>query len=595
MLAISLWTSLLATAVSALPTTNVLEERQDNSTLLPYSLPAGQPLRAAGIATKQATFLYGPAVGAGPYYPTGALGTVDDTLDTTEEVAELTPEETISITEETKGALDAAKYNGLQTLYDYTQLYNGEWQISSSPTGQAPGILTNYTQDLLFSMERLSFSPYAVRRLMPGKDTPAFSVSDVVVLNITGQTLNQLFQSGRLFYADHRNQSTLPHNPGHYAAACDAYFYISPLSGDFLPLAIRTNFGSDLIYTPADDANDWLLAKIIFNVNDFFMNQLDHFARNHFTTEIMYEAAVRTMSDEHPVLAILQRLSFEAFSIRPLALLVLLRTGGVFDQYFAYGGAAGIQFTNQTYFNGYAGAIHANYFKSNLQARGLLNYANGPALKNFPFYEDALPLYSAILDFTTAFVNSYYSSSVAIVADTELQAWVKEAQGPAGAIDFPTISTPTDLATLLAEIGRAVSISHHTQNTNQLITSSGVLPFHPFSLYQQLPTTKGSVSNVASYLPNLNNSLGQIQVTAGFSRPLLAGTHRSMINMFNDQVMLALMNTKTQQANSAFMSTLTARSGVVRNRKFGADGLSQGMPFVWQALDPNVAPWSLTI
>lgn len=27
------------------------------------------------------------------------------------------------------------------------------------------GLLTNYTQDLLFSMERLSLNPYAVRRL----------------------------------------------------------------------------------------------------------------------------------------------------------------------------------------------------------------------------------------------------------------------------------------------------------------------------------------------------------------------------------------------------------------------------------------------
>jgi len=25
----------------------------------------------------------------------------------------------------------------------------------------------------------------------------------------------------------------------------------------------------------------------------------------------------------------------------------------------------------------------------------------------------------------------------------------------------------------------------------------------------------------------------------------------------------------------------------------GADGLSQGMPFVWQALDPNVAPFNV--
>ena len=123
-------------------------------------------------------------------------------------------------------------------------------------------MLTNYTQDLLFSMERLSISPYAVRRLNPSSDSPAFQIDDKTATNVTGSTLQQLFQAGRLFYADYRNQAGLP-STGRYAAACDAYFYIDSRSGDFLPLAIRTNIGSNLIYTPADTAADWLLAKMV--------------------------------------------------------------------------------------------------------------------------------------------------------------------------------------------------------------------------------------------------------------------------------------------------------------------------------------------
>lgn len=34
------------------------------------------------------------------------------------------------------------------------------------------------------------------------------------------------------------------------------------------------------------------------------------------------------------------------------------------------------------------GAIKDHYFETDLTARGLLNYALGPPLKNFPFYED---------------------------------------------------------------------------------------------------------------------------------------------------------------------------------------------------------------
>lgn len=200
------------------------------------------------------------------------------------------------------------QYDGLKTLDDYTKLYDGEWQPSSQPTGQYKGILTNYTQDLLFSMERLSFNPYAVRRLNPSSDSIPFTVDDAIVANVTGQTLESLFTSGRLFYVDHTVQGRLPKTPPpQYAPACDALFYICPNSGDFLPLAIRTGTGNDLVYTPEDTADDWLLAKIMFNVNDFFMAQFDHFSRNHFVAEIVYEAAVRTLSDGHPVLAVMKR------------------------------------------------------------------------------------------------------------------------------------------------------------------------------------------------------------------------------------------------------------------------------------------------
>lgn len=189
---------------------------------------------------------------------------------------------------------------------DYVELYNREWEPSSAPTGIDPGMLTNYTQDLLFSMERLSFNPFAVRRLIPDKDELPFTIDNPTITNVSGSSLSTLLDDGRLFYVDHSSQAQLERTE-RYSAACDAYFYITPSSGEFLPLAIRTNYGEDLIYTPADTANDWLLAKMMFNVNDFFMGQFHHLANTHYVIEIIYEAAVRTLSDDHPVLAVLAR------------------------------------------------------------------------------------------------------------------------------------------------------------------------------------------------------------------------------------------------------------------------------------------------
>jgi arachidonate 15-lipoxygenase (second type)/8-lipoxygenase (S-type) len=181
------------------------------------------------------------------------------------------------------------------------------------PAGVDPGMLTNYTQDLLFSMQRLSSSPYQVRRLIPNSDAIPFTISNSTVSQISGLNLQQLFQQGRLFYIDYRDQANLT-STGRYAAACDAYFYIDTNSGNFLPLAIRTNVGANLIYTPLDKPNDWLLAKMMFNVNDFWASQWTHLAATHEVLQIVWQAAIRSISQEHPVYAILNRRKLSTLS-----------------------------------------------------------------------------------------------------------------------------------------------------------------------------------------------------------------------------------------------------------------------------------------
>jgi hypothetical protein len=159
---------------------------------------------------------------------------------------------------------------------------------------------------LLFSMERLSVNPYSIRRLHPTSDGLPFSIDVSIAEAVSGETVESLHASGSLFYADHRSLASLAKTTT-YAAACDAYFYIHPKTRDFLPLAIRPNVGSHLIYTPQDPPNDWLLAKMMFNSNDLWFGQWYHFGATHEVVEIVYEAAIRSLSDDHPVLALLSR------------------------------------------------------------------------------------------------------------------------------------------------------------------------------------------------------------------------------------------------------------------------------------------------
>ncbi|RMY31408.1 hypothetical protein D0865_15008 [Hortaea werneckii] len=580
----------------------------------PYSVPQNaldELIRSAGITTKQLGFNYGAPLAGGPSYPTGLLGLARIATDLVSLQLDIAPQLVNVALDDTAAALAVGEvssssirlcakqrkltieqYNGLETLEDYTKLYDGQWE-NSMPSGSFDGVLTNYTDDRFFSMERLANSPYAVRRLEPGVDSLAFKLDESLATNHTTLTLQELFDAGRLFYADYRDQKDLQPT-ARYSAACDAYFYIHPDSGDFLPLAIRTNSGGNLIYTPADNLEDWTLAKIMYNVCDVWFAQWDHLARTHETSHIAYMAAIRTLSEEHPVMAILNRLMFEVFAIQPLAAVVLFPVAGAVDQLFAYTGPEAQKYTTNLYANRGSGRFQANYFKQDLRARGLLDASFGPALKHFPFYEDASAINSAIADFMASFVDSYYDSDDQVAGDDELQNWTDEANGPASVRDFPSqISSKGALADILTHFAHLASISHHTVNTNELLRVSTTLPMHPDALHAPVPVQKG-VENAADYLPPLDKAILQNTIGGLFARPDLVNTDRTITNMFADDNMLARMNEQTRHAASEFRSTMQAQSAKVSGRTFDADGLSQGMPFVWRALDPERAPYSLT-
>ena len=617
-----------------LPQDGVLEALVASTNSYTITQNARNPSRrSAAINTKRDGFLYGPPVAGGPYFPAGPLGIAKAAVDQANLQRDLLPQLINAARDDASATASLPKYDGLDTLDDYTKLYNGEWQLTL-PMGPVPGVLTNYTQDLLFSMERLSISPYQVRRLNPSTDQLAFQID---VEGACGMSLQQLFQAGRLFYANYRDQAQLAGTP-RFAAASDAYFYIDPSSGDFLPLAIRTNNGAGPIYTPEDNADDWLSAKIMYNADDFWFAQWNHLAQTHEVVQIAYMAAIRTLSENHPVKAILDRLMYEVFAIQPLAATILFFRGSAVDEVFAYTGDSAQRYTTDRYRNKGAGRFQANYFRTDLENRGLINSDFGPELKNFPFYEDAGRIHDAIHTFMTSFVNSYYSNDAVLRGDREMQRWAREANGPAEAIDFPRsfstrsilvdvlthfVSSPLtpsqNLQTFQTEKQRGgkkkkkrekksklltlpqahlVSNAHHAVNTNELLSISSTLPFHTASLYAPPPTTKpagGTGVNPVDYLPPFTKIIESFTVAALFARPLLVGTDRTLLHMFDSQKILQRTNPQTRAAAARFKREMRGFSNVVGGREFDDEGLSQGMPFLWKALDPDVQPYSITV
>jgi arachidonate 15-lipoxygenase (second type) / 8-lipoxygenase (S-type) len=130
------------------------------------------------------------------------------------------------------------------------------------------------------------------------------------------------------------------------------------------------------------------------------------------------------------------------------------------DLMFPYTGDSARSYSTNRYKYAGVGKFQSNYFTADLTNRGLLG-SSGPALKSLPFYQDGSILYNAMQTFMTTFVNSYYSSDAAVAADSEIQNWVAECNGPAQVFDFPSqITTTATLVDVLTHIVSFASLPH---------------------------------------------------------------------------------------------------------------------------------------
>lgn len=564
----------------------------------PFSLPAHDAdpkARAARIQSKREGLLYGN----GPdqnitAYPAGPFGDTIWQTDTASLVAEQERHDVLVKKDVDILSAVLQKTGGIQSLADYSKLYDQQWKNSMRNVVDW-GSYANYTNDLFFSMQRLTVDPLAVRRLKPHQRRLPFHVDDAVARKVSGMTAEQLLTQGRLFYVDYRALSKLPRQEGRFSAACEAYFYISARDGKWLPLAIKTNEGADLVYTPADAPVDWLFAKILFGQNDVWDTPWRHFASTHLVVELPYMAAQRCMGDGHPVLAIYKKLMLNAFGIRQFIQSKLCAPGQFIDQLYTFDGRAALKYAMDLYEKGEKN-FQANYFPRRLERNGLLDSKFGPPIRHFPFAEDAARIHAAWKSFMGTLVHSYYDEPASIRQDQELACWFKEV-GRAGSADFPggeNISA-SELIDVLTHVAYLNSVQHQAMNNNDQFINAQV-PLSPMALYKPLPTKKGlSEGELLSLLPNVTQILKQLSLGAAFSRAEFVDSERALINVFKDEDLHSSLNNKTKAAAARFEADMEKLSAEIAGRGFDKDGLCDGAPFLWRALDPRVALYTTTI
>ena len=137
-------------------------------------------------------------------------------------------------------------------------------------------------------------------------------------------------------------------------------------------------------------------------------------------------------------------------------------------------------------------------------------------------------------------------------------------------------------------------MSHHVLNNNEPVITSGVLPLHPSALYAPVPTEKGIV-DIMPYLTPAEEAIQHISLLARFTRPQLEVTNETLLYMFSSDRFLSKCHLEVREAACSFYKEMEVFSQKIRQRGFDAEGLSQGMPFLWQALDPSRIPYFLSV
>jgi len=319
-----------------------------------------------------------------------------------------------------------------------------------------------------------------------------------------------------------------------------------------------------------------------------FHAQMFHLVVTHDLSEGVHLAALRTLSANHPVMVILERLMLQAYSSRVVGEKLCFNAGGHWDQLFLIDNIGCRQYVNATW--PVEGGYQRAYLYTDLRARGLIDSQNKYPFKSFPFFQDATVILEAFTEFFTDFVNSYYASEEVLTKDFEIQNWFHEVTNGAKVHDFPTTCNKATLVKVLTHFGFIVSVVHHSLNGGDPVGSKATLPFHLNAMYAPVPTKKG-VTDLVPFLPPAAQAVHYIGFLATFNRPFYRTTQRTLEYAFNDAALIATLNAKVQAAGTTFFNKMQKLSTQIRGRGFDKNGLSNSMPFVYRTLDPGYIPF----
>lgn len=261
-----------------------------------------------------------------------------------------------------------------------------------------------------------------------------------------------------------------------------------------MPLAIKLDTG--LVYTPLDQDDEWMLAKLSLSVAELTWLSAIHFTETHLINEGIRVEMLRHLDRNHPVHALLEHHFKNMFGNSLLGLNALFTKGTTLDEISGWGAEGYTKFFANESIDG---ADFSHTLAKEISEQSLESLPN--LRRNLYMGQ----VNKELRRFVGDYLQHYYgcNGNKNVKNDFELQNWAKAVADEQGANikNFPDrFDSVEDLADAVSHIIYLITIKHHTMNASQMWHGTSI-PGASFALWKPLPLEKGGDVKIRDFLP----------------------------------------------------------------------------------------------
>lgn len=438
-----------------------------------------------------------------------------------------------------------------------------------------PEVAQDYDTDKRFAKYRIAGHNIMLLKGVTKDEVDAmtgFRIKDETlnaILGTSGDSLERAGREDRLCVLDFRDLSGIdPVVEFNSFVVNPIAVFAEPVSMDgdtvIKPIAIQLGqdpVQSEIIFANAEDIVRWKMAKLVVQVADLTYHQMvNHLGHTHLMMEAFSVATLRNLPKEHPIARLLLPHTDGTISINRAAGVNLMGAKGYIADTFCNDRAPRVRSFQQL---AVYGRLTFDFQRQmpdvHLKARKV------DKLKVFPYRDDAILIWNAILRWIEDYVDLYYEKDDDVSKDEKLMEWFDDLIDNAHIRNFTKVTEKRALIRVLSMIIFIGSAQHSACNTPQQTE----MPFAPAAtgaIWEQMPDPEKGLATeeqLLQMLPPLSDAreFTNLVSALGPARYRILGEYHSTEFPF-----FGTLEKKVEPAFVSFKEELAAIETIIKAR-----------------------------